>query len=430
MIIVENNINKKEFINSENIAKFFVFLLPIGSAVVKNWSSAFFVFLFFVSVYWLSDKQNRSKIELCRREKVLLSLCVLFFVSFLLSELFNGWEGVKSHWIGIEARYLLFVPIYLMIRNLDNIVQILVKGFVITGIVLAAQSLYDLFVADIPRATGVYHHIYFGAVSVVCLLVVLYSGVHKWSSYFWRALGVISIIGSLFSVAASSSRSSYIGIVLLFALYPFLLKEIKVKFVLPVYVGLFLSCFLIYSNSNLVQNRVDVALEQFSNYVNANSEQRNDYEVIGSVGVRFEYWKASIYIFHDNPFFGVGRSGYVHESAKLIDQNKVSQAIRYVTDPHNVFLNILSGKGLFGLCILVGIFFVLFVNYYKNWQINREVGAKLGMIFLVEVLIFSMTESGAFHRGHWLSLNLLLFAVFSFCCSEADESEYLYRHSN
>ncbi len=410
-IQVEPVKNYKKYATIENAAKLLVFLLPIGAASIKGWSSAFYGFLAIVSVVWLIKKADFKSLRICKEEKIILWLFALFFLSFIFSETMNGWIGIKSRWVFLELRYLLFVPIYLMLRNINNIGYVLIKSCVVTGFVLAFHSCYDLLVLEIPRATGVYHHLYFGGVSTVCLFALLSAEVYGWTSKYWRIAGSISIFLCLFSVIASTSRGSYVAVSFLFLLYPFFNKKITVRTIVVSWMLLIVFSLLLYSNSELVKQRVDLGFKQLSDYIQADKDQIHDYEIIGSVGVRFEFGKAAILMFMDKPLSGVGRTGFAREVKKLMANGRASRAIGSFADPHNAFFYVLASKGFFGIIIFLSIVGLLFYSFFVNWRLTKNIAPKVGLMFVIGFVIVSLTESASIHRGHWLSFNLLFFVV-------------------
>ncbi len=54
---------------------------------------------------------------LLKQEKVWLWLCAVFFLAFVVSALINGWGHVQNRELAVEIRYLLVVPLYLMLRQ-------------------------------------------------------------------------------------------------------------------------------------------------------------------------------------------------------------------------------------------------------------------------------------------------------------------------
>ena len=90
-----------------------VFLFPVAGIGVRHWFSTIFALLLLISLWDLVKYWGKRPL-LHKEEKVWLWLCAAFFVSFLVSALINGWGHVQSRSLGVDIRYLMVVPLYLM----------------------------------------------------------------------------------------------------------------------------------------------------------------------------------------------------------------------------------------------------------------------------------------------------------------------------
>ena len=82
--------------------------------VTRHWFSTFFVLISLVGLYALVRRKADRSIPLCKEEKLVLTGMGLFFVAYLLP-LFKAPIDVSD--LEVEVRYLLFIPVYLLVRE-------------------------------------------------------------------------------------------------------------------------------------------------------------------------------------------------------------------------------------------------------------------------------------------------------------------------
>ena len=411
-IAVKNPFEKdcKNYFCIENFSKLFIFMLPVGAASIRGWPNYLYAFLFLTSIVWLFKTANQDSFKVTKQEKVFLWSLVLFFASFIFSELMNGWDGVRSHWVTIELRYVCFIPIYFMLRQVNKIDAWLVYGCVLTCYVLAIQAFITVFLNDAVQVDGAYHHIFFGAVAGICLLVVAYSGVELHASMSWKIVSILSILLGMFALALSVARGVYLAVFPLLLIYPFLQKKIKLTYAFVGLCALIVFAYGMYSNVSSIKNRLDTGFNEFSDYLTSDNHAEKYFSELGSVGIRFEYWRASLMIARDNIVYGVGRTGFKKEASLLISDGKISQGVAGVTDPHNAILNIIVSKGMIGGVLSFAIF-IMSVYFFLRCKNNNHRVYRLGLIFLAFTLITSLTDSAVFHRGFNLSFTLVFLVV-------------------
>ena len=114
-----------EKISSDKIVYTLLFLLPVFAVTVRHWVSDIFVLLSITSLVMLYRQRGR-KIELAREEKILLWGFAAYFGVFILTSLVNGWGPPQTRHSAVEIRFLMFVPLYLVIRQMDNVANRLI----------------------------------------------------------------------------------------------------------------------------------------------------------------------------------------------------------------------------------------------------------------------------------------------------------------
>jgi hypothetical protein len=92
------------------------------------------------------------------------------------------------------------------------------------------------------------------------------------------------------------------------------------------------------------------------------------------VSIRGEYWQAGLNMWQKNPFFGVGMDSYGLFYRTLRNPSALEfPGVNTVTDAaHNVFIDILSGVGLFGFAAYVGIIILVLNSVWHYFRSSRE----------------------------------------------------------
>ena len=132
-----------------------IFLFPIAGVTVQHWFSAIFVLLSLISL-WDLIKYRGKRPTLFKPEKIWLWFCAGFFITFMVSGLVNGWGHLQTRYLGVDIRYLLVVPLYLMLRQYQYAWRYLLAGLLLAPLCLAGQAYYDEFELHLPRAQGFY----------------------------------------------------------------------------------------------------------------------------------------------------------------------------------------------------------------------------------------------------------------------------------
>jgi O-antigen ligase len=105
-----------------------------------------------------------------------------------------------------------------------------------------------------------------------------------------------------------------------------------------------------YHPESILHNRIVVAVDQFR-------EWHPDRADLKSVGQRLEFYRYSLKIIRDQPFFGVGIGGFAEAYKKQVKD----PAMELTDNPHNEYLLIAVQLGLIGLAALLYLF-------YTQWR--------------------------------------------------------------
>ena len=317
---------------------------------------------------------------------------------------------VLSHYITI---YLIFFVTISLSKKINNF-----KGFILTllYLFLVVEIIFVLIpiIEDIEvnsllmrsnRYVGLMSNINITAFSLLYKLPVIFYFLEKSKNNFNLILNFFIFFSVIFCVLILGSRASFIALAFIFffriIFYILYYKRRFKKQILGLTIVITLAALLnlkFSSSSNFLDRAAKISL------VNNDS----------SINQRINYYKSSVEIFKENPFFGIGVGNWKFESINKNRFNITGYIVPFVA--HNDFLQILNENGLFGflsygliflfvafiilkntkslLYIYIGLFFgVYFIDSMLNFPLVRPVSQLHFILFLT--LFFNLNEHGA-----------------------------------
>lgn len=391
---------------TERIVYLLIFLFPIAGMSVRHWITNIFNILVLIALFTL----RKPREPLLKQEKYFLWICVAYFSMFIISSLANGWEKTQTYYLGTELRFLLIIPLYLLLRRYPDCSKWLLRGAILGGGFLFSQAYYDVFIMGYRTAQGVYSKNLIGPFAVLTGFWSLY---FVWENFtklksLSKIIIILSIIAAFTTASLSGSRGSYIG---------FLITGLSciMFFSKPrwMFSGLIVIClisFLSYQNSRTVKQGVDVAINGTQQYFQADDHIK-DKSSYSSTGIRLEMMRTGISIIRDNPLTGIGPGNYIKITQHYIQEAKASPSIRGYTNPHNAFLEVASAKGIIGLICLLMLFYYPAYIYIKGYKASKQT-AILGLMHVILFSSFSLTDHSVVLMNNYTSILLLGMAIF------------------
>jgi len=397
-----------------------IFLFPIAGPVVRHWNSSIFVLLSLTSLYFLFVKKDRKPLH--KEEKIYLWTFFLFFCVFLVSTISNGysWEKINVEGLGTEINFLLFIPIYLLIKEINSAKKVLFAGVILSIFVFFIFSLYEYFYiwphVKPNMLRGAYSQLFLGQITAFTLLISYYS-YKQWfnSKYHWLTIAPLITFLGLLIIGLSTVRLAYLTI--FFGTFIIIVLHLdKMKSRLLAF-ALVMSIFtLIYYQVDSIRLQTDTAFTNLSTFFSktANIHQRTN----TSVGKRLEVWRSSQYIFKEHPLVGIGNGNYTSVIQKHIKQGYVTKHVQKMGHAHNTFVEVLISKGSIGLIILLMIFYFPVYIAWKNKEQSKENFLTL-CTFATAISLMSIGESMLINKNNGISYLLIFTAIlFSSMISE------------
>lgn len=407
---------KLDFFKSQSIhtkwVLLLVFLFPIAGPVVRHWNNTFFLLLTITGLFFIIRKLSSKKIAI--EEKVYIWAFVLFFGIFIFSALFNGWGNFQTLELGNELKFLFFVPIYFLIREINLSMTALLYGVLLSVPVIFIFSIYEYYYilpsAGRKELYGAYFHLFIGPITALMLLMVYpaYKVLFSNNKYMW-IFPVYGLMG-LFVILQSHARLAQLTIlggmiVLLFLI----LKNFKTRLL---GLGLIIVGVVIVFQIDSFEQRFSKGVDEVNNYI---SEYQNvNSEIHGtSFGLRLEMWRSAQYVFRDKPFIGIGGGNYSNYIRKFTNEGLVSKAVEQANQVHNSFIEVLISKGIIGFLLLLLIFYYPVYLAWKSKKIAET--SKLTFItisiFAVGVSLMSLGESMLINKDNGVSYLVVFSAV-------------------
>ncbi len=385
----------------ERVIYALVFLFPIAGVSVGHWFSAMFVILVLMSLWELP--RNRRSSSLSKSEDIWLACCVGFLGSFLISALANGWDDGQAKSLGVDIRFLLVVPLYLMLQRFPKAGRYLLMGCAIAAITLAAQSVYDKLILGLPRAEGCYSPNLLGPVAA---LVAVWLVVGR--EFLPRLKWILPflVMGAVYAVVMSGSRGGYLGLLAMVIVCVIVISKGYQRLIALCMVGLIVVGG--YFGSAMVKERVDTAVHEAVGYWTA---ENRDELPLGSISWRFEIWTVATKAFLESPIVGVGSRHYDIYSKKYADLGEINPAAVSDGHAHSAYFEVLMSRGILGLIFFAGVLFYPLYIFASTYRASPAT-ALLGISLVVGYAAFSLTDHSTFNMGNFASIFLLCMSLF------------------
>ena len=390
----------------EPVVYLLIFLFPIAGMSVNHWITSIFNIIVLLGLFTLKSKNE----VLIKEEKTFLWICVAYFSMFLIASLVNGWTDVQTRYMGTELRFLLVIPLYLLVRRYPDCVHWFLIGCIPAGFFLFGQAYYDVYVLGRTTAWGVYSKNIIGPFSV---LVAFYIVFYFWSNrkaYRWQVLLaiIVSVVAALVAVGLSGSRGAYVGFIITALGCVMFFSKPRWMFASLAVISLVVVMF--YQNSEIVKKGVDFAFDETYTYFQA-KDHVHDASSNTSTGTRFEMMRVGMMIIRDNPVFGIGPGNYKVTADKYVDEGKVHAVIAGHGYPHNAFFEVATAKGFLGLMALLLLLYYPFYIFVRDYKICKTTSI-LGLIHIIALSVFSLTDHSVVVMNNYTSILLLGLVLF------------------
>jgi len=395
--------SKKYFLDRDYWVLCLIFLFPIGAYNIRHWASGIFVLLVFFSVSYLI--KPKQKIRLDADEKAVVYFLFFYFCWFMITAFVNDWGAYQTRKLGVELRFLLGVPLFLMIRQINHSFIYLFHGVAVAILVtLCVVYQHEGFELE-GVVTGPYSQLILGPVTAIFgFLTLLFWGQYR--APLARSVLLLLFVLAMLVTLYSGARGALLLIVAVLLVLSVRLVPGKKLFLAMGASTAFL--FLLYSINGTMQERIDEAASEF--YVYA-AEGLSADEEAGSIATRFAMLELGYKVMQDYPLFGVGAGNYPLIAPEYVKCCEVHPAVAEHGHAHNIYTESLINKGLIGLLLAVLMMLFPFIYFYRlAGKGNRA--ALAGLISITSIAVFGLTEASPLIKGNWVAILVVLLCVF------------------
>ena len=360
------------------------FIVPLAS--VNKPFMLYFVasFLFLLSLIIVLSRSESA--PLTRVEKLML-LTWLAYPVFTAIDLWfrSGWNWTLFQ---EPSRFLLVLPIFLMIRRVGLSQKALMWGVFAGAIVAGSYGLYQKQVLGEFRSFGGTSNLIaaFGDISLILGVMCVALFQPYWSIN--RGWLIIVCIGLSFGLAGSimsGSKGGWISMPILCWLMVDLLEKPSYKKRIFV-----MGCFITFALAfwiwvPWIQQRVDVIIPAIYEYF-ISGKVADD-----SAGIRLALWHAATLIFLDNPLFGSGPGTFDIEKLDYINAGFISELAKPFSGPHSQLFESLFESGVFGPILVYSLYFSFIWHCRMHYHENKALSTA-GVLMAAGFIGFGMVE--------------------------------------
>ena len=395
-----------------NVLCLLLFLYPLFATVVRHWNSTLFLLIMLLGLVYYFSQKRKDKIALHEYEKIFLWLLAGNFLVFLITSLINLPDDIRNIRLDIEARFLLIIPLYFLLRNTGNAFDNLSFGAFLSVFVVLGYSVYAIEYKNEHSFDGIYSHLYTAPVTLMYAVIggyYIFADFNKFKTGTRWVLAAFLVVAALYTIYQTQSRVTYFGVLVTGILLAILFAKKWWKLVSIV--AMVIVIFVASINLENIRARMTVAYSELTDYLSLDDPDKRVSTTIGtSVGTRLEMWRIAPLVLRDHTFLGVGNGNYEKALKIYVDEKKLNQVVILNSHAHNVFVNVLIVKGLLGLVITCLVLFYPLYVYIKTFRQSQST-ASLGIIFVSLIFVISMNETAPFVKSNFVATYLLLSLV-------------------
>lgn len=361
------------------------FLVPAASInypAIFYYAALSLVLLGLFVVMVRTDPKPLSKLE-----KVMIFTWLLYPVFTALDFWFRtGWIWSQFQ---EPSRFILVLPIFLMVRRFGLSQDALKWGVFVGAVVAGFWAMYQKHELGISfRAHGGTSALKaaFGDISLLMGVMSVALFQPNWSKdWRWGCVVILSLSLGVFASLASGTKGGWISVPLLcwvmvsLARHPTYTKRFTVLAVMTI------GALLIWYVSPFVQARIGNIPLAVVTYLETG--QVTD----GSASIRLALWHAATLVFIDNPLFGVGPSNFDAAKLPYIEAGLLPAVVSQFDVAHSQFFDTLHESGLFGPFMVFSIYGA-FILHCRQYLAQNKALATTGIMLAVGFIDFGLVE--------------------------------------
>jgi len=360
------------------------FIVPLASVNLPSMLYIAAITLVFLSLIVTLTRTDSA--PLTGVEKVMLA-CWVVYPTFTAIDLWfrTGWM-----WIEFQepSRFLLVLPIFLMVRKVGLSQQAIMWGVFAGAIVAGSYGLYQKQELGFFRASGGTSGLFaaFGDISLILgvMCVALFQPYWR-NSKGWLLIAFLGLSLGVVGSLMSGTKGGWVSMPILCWLAVDLLEKPSYLKRLMVLSSFILLAALVWYYVPFIEQRVSVIVPAIYEYF------INGKVVASSAGLRLALWHAATLIFLDNPLFGAGPGTFYIEKLEYINAGLIPSAVTRFTGPHSQLFEGLFESGVFGPIMVYSIYFSFIWHCRLHFNQNKALSTA-GVLMAAGFIDFGMVE--------------------------------------
>ena len=386
-----------------DLNKTYHYLLIVLAFLMPLTVSGANIIIVIICVIWLLSGSYRAKFNQIMSSKLIIT-SLLFYCLHVVGMLWTEDIQWGLHILHKMWYFLLLLPI------LFNIVQRkYIRYYVISFLLaIALTEIVSYLVwfeivapfknATVQNPTPFMSHISYNPILAFAIYLVAHEVFfNKKLSNLMFSIYVFFVISMTINMFITGGRAGHVAFFVMLVILIFqVLDRQRIKsmcVILLVIPGIFIAS---YQTSGLFKERVDLGVKEISEYSEKNWT---------SVGIRINFAVNSWQVIKKNPLIGIGTGDFPNEYKKNNQIN--SPWLPNTTNPHNMYILVLTQIGLLGLVSMLAIFYYqIKLSFNSQNKLIRDAGLTMPILFLV--LMFS----DSYLLGHFTTLMYVFFSSF------------------
>lgn len=340
--------------------------------------------LFFLSLIVMLTRSDSA--PLTGVEKLMLA-CWVVYPTFTAIDLWfrTGWDWVLFQ---EPSRFLLVLPIFLMVRRVGLSKQAIMWGVLAGAIVAGSYGIYQKQVLGFGRAAGGTSGLIaaFGDISLILGVMCVALIQPYWrNSKGWLLIAFLGLSLGVVGSLMSGTKGGWISMPILCWLVVDLLEKPTYLKRFIVLISFVLLAVIVWYYVPFIEQRMSVIVPAIDEYF------VNGKVLDGSAGIRLALWHAATLIFIDNPLFGTGPGTYYIEKLEYINAGLIPSEAAGFTGPHSQLFESLFESGIFGPIMVYSIYFSFIWHCRKHFNQNKALSSA-GVLMAAGFIDFGMVE--------------------------------------
>jgi len=381
-------------------------LLTVGDSITGTRLLGVVIFALW-SIHKLFRPQGLRKIFTHRHfQAAVLVLAVASLSTLWAFYVIDAYLGLLS-----LLQLILFSVLILDVVDSWPKIELFAKVLLLMGVVTAVLTLQQYYLENVRRAGGDIAGGINGTAAMLVSILPFALYLVRAGRGFWRVAGIVYLPVSVWAVAVTFSRTSYLLLVAVGLVQLALALRDRRRISVLLAVVLVLVLIANFLPQEAIRSRVETIVPAITNMFDTVSGRGT----VTKADSRAFHWAVGFQMFRDNPLLGTGYNNYGRHF--LHYQNRVPNPDQYyvgIRSAHSSYVAFLANQGLVGLMVWLGFFALTGAAVVRLWRrLSCYAGSRefllvetLGIIFLIH-LLYGFSSLVHQEKLFWMNLGLL-----------------------